>query len=94
MFERATHRGPIFCGEIETSRLKLSSEIEFFDRGALWAPFCGATGALWGLVTPFSRSLLQESKQCLGRTELCQGVVEKPQIIRNETTMWHCSEEF
>ena len=49
IFERATHRGPIFCGEIETSRLKISSEIEnsdrdpkfrsgsnFFDRWALW----------------------------------------------------------
>ena len=32
IFERATHRGPIFCGEIETSRLKISSEIENFDR--------------------------------------------------------------
>ena len=43
------HRGPIFCGEIEMSRLKLSSEIKnfdrdqkirsgsnFFDRWALW----------------------------------------------------------
>ena len=28
IFERATHRGPIFCGEIETSRLKFSSEIK------------------------------------------------------------------
>ena len=49
IFERATHRGPIFCGEIETLRLKFSSEIEnferdwkfrarlnFFDRWALW----------------------------------------------------------
>ena len=49
IFERATHRGPIFCGEIETSRLKFSSEIKnfdrdqkfrsgsnFFDRWALW----------------------------------------------------------
>ena len=32
IFERATHRGPIFCGEIETSRLKFSSEIKNFDR--------------------------------------------------------------
>ena len=49
IFERATHRGPIFCGEIETSRLKFLSEIKnfdrdqkfqsrsnFFDRWALW----------------------------------------------------------
>ena len=49
IFERATHHGPIFCGEIETSRLKFSSEIKnfdrdqkyrsgsnFFDRWALW----------------------------------------------------------
>ena len=49
IFERATHRGPIFGGEIETSRLKFSSEIKnfdrdqkfrsgsnFFDRWALW----------------------------------------------------------
>ena len=28
IFERATHRGPIFCEEFETSRLKFSSEIE------------------------------------------------------------------
>ena len=54
IFERATHRGPIFCGEIDTSRLKFSSEIKnfdrdqkfrsgsnFFDRWALWvAPVC------------------------------------------------------
>ena len=53
IFERATHRGPIFCGEIETSRLKFSSEIKnfdrdwkfqarlnFFDRWALWV--CGS----------------------------------------------------
>ena len=32
IFERATHRSPIFCGEIETSRLKCSSEIKNFDR--------------------------------------------------------------
>ena len=32
VFERTTHRGPIFCGEIETSRLKFSSEIKNFDR--------------------------------------------------------------
>ena len=32
IFERATHRSPIFVGEIETSRLKFSSEIKFFDR--------------------------------------------------------------
>ena len=32
IFERARHRGPIFCGEIETSRLKFSSEIKNFDR--------------------------------------------------------------
>ena len=32
IFERATHRGPIFRGEIETSRLKFSSEIINFDR--------------------------------------------------------------
>ena len=38
IFERATHRGPIFRGEIETSRVKFSSEIknsieiENFDR--------------------------------------------------------------
>ena len=32
IFERATHRGPIFCGEIETSRLTFSSEIKKFDR--------------------------------------------------------------
>ena len=32
IFERATHRGPIFCGEIETSRLKFSNEIKNFDR--------------------------------------------------------------
>ena len=32
IFERATHRGPIFRGEIETSRLKFSSEIKNFDR--------------------------------------------------------------
>ena len=31
-FERATHRGPIFCGEFETSRLKFASEIKKFDR--------------------------------------------------------------
>ena len=49
IFERATHRGPIFCGEFETSRLKFLSEIKnfdrdwkfrarsnFFDRWALW----------------------------------------------------------
>ena len=50
IFERATHRSPIFCGEIETSRLKFSSlKIKnfdrdqkfrsgsiFFDRWALW----------------------------------------------------------
>ena len=30
IFERATHRGPIFCGEIETSRLKSSSENQKF----------------------------------------------------------------
>ena len=32
IFERATHRGPFFCGEIETSRLKYSIEIKNFDR--------------------------------------------------------------
>ena len=32
IFERATHSGPIFCGEFETSRLKFSSEIKNFDR--------------------------------------------------------------
>ena len=32
IFERATHRGPIFCGEVETSRLKFSSEIKNIDR--------------------------------------------------------------
>ena len=32
IFERATHRGPIFCREFETSRLKFSSEIEIFER--------------------------------------------------------------
>ena len=32
IFERATCRGPIFCGEIETSRSKFSSEIKSFDR--------------------------------------------------------------
>ena len=33
IFERATHRGPIFfCGEFETSRLKFSSEIKIFNR--------------------------------------------------------------
>ena len=32
IFERAIHRGPIFCGEIETSRLKFSSETKKFDR--------------------------------------------------------------
>ena len=32
IFERATHRGPIFVGKIETSRLKFSSEIKIFDR--------------------------------------------------------------
>ena len=32
IFERATHRGPILSGEIETSRLKFSSEIKNFDR--------------------------------------------------------------
>ena len=39
IFERATHCSPFFvCGEIETSRLKISSEIlNFFDRWALWA---------------------------------------------------------
>ena len=50
IFERATHRGPIFCGEIEASRSKFSSEIKnfdrdqkfrsrsnFFDRWALWS---------------------------------------------------------
>ena len=58
IFERATHRGPIFCWENETSRLKFSSlKIEFFDRywknrarlnffvrWALW----GTQGFLWG----------------------------------------------
>ena len=32
IFERATHRGPTFCGEIKTSRLTFSSEIKNFDR--------------------------------------------------------------
>ena len=32
IFERATHRGPIFVGKFETSRLKFSSEIKNFDR--------------------------------------------------------------
>ena len=32
IFERAVHRGPIFCGEIESSRLKISIEIKNFDR--------------------------------------------------------------
>ena len=49
IFERATHRGSIFSGEVETSRLKFSSAIKnfdrdrkfrsrsiFFDRWALW----------------------------------------------------------
>ena len=43
IFDRATHRGPIFCGEIETSRLKFSSdikktsiEIENFDRDQIF----------------------------------------------------------
>ena len=31
IFERATHCGPIFCGKIETSRLKFSSAIKNFD---------------------------------------------------------------
>ena len=31
IFERTSHRGPIFCGEIETSRLQFSSEIKSFD---------------------------------------------------------------
>ena len=51
IFKRATHRGPIFGGEIETSRSKFSSlkiknfdrdrkfraRLNFFDRWALWA---------------------------------------------------------
>ena len=32
IFERATHRGPIFGEEVETSRLKFSSDIKNFDR--------------------------------------------------------------
>ena len=32
IFERATHRSPILCGEVETSRLTFSSEIKNFDR--------------------------------------------------------------
>ena len=51
IFECATHRSPIFCGEIDTLRLKFSIGIEnfdrdwkfrsglnFFDRWALWVP--------------------------------------------------------
>ena len=32
IFERATHRGPTFCGEFETSGLKFSIEIKNFDQ--------------------------------------------------------------
>ena len=34
-FKRATHQTPIFCGEFWRSRLKMSSEIEFFERARL-----------------------------------------------------------
>ena len=36
-------------------------------------PLC-ATGALWGRVTPFSRSLSKRPSSVLGRTELCHEV--------------------
>ena len=32
IFERATHRGPTFCGEIETSRLKFRARLKFRSR--------------------------------------------------------------
>ena len=54
IFERATHRGPIFCGEIETSRLKFSSEIKIsieiknFDRDQFFL-IVGPSGSRWGL---------------------------------------------
>ena len=52
IFERATHRGPIFYGEIETSRLKFSSskiqtisiEIEIFDRDQFFFLIVGPSG--------------------------------------------------
>ena len=66
IFERATHRGPIFCGEIETSRSKFSSEINnfdrdrkfrsrsnFFDRWALWASLVGRFPTLVGRSPDF-----------------------------------------
>ena len=41
MFERATHRGPIFVGEIETSRLKFSrAELKVTDLRCR-SPICG-----------------------------------------------------
>ena len=56
IFERATHRGPIFCGEIETSRLKFSSleiknfesEIRNFDRDQIFL-IVGPSGVLVGV---------------------------------------------
>ena len=43
IFERATHRGPMFCGEIETSRLKFPIEIKNFDRDQIFL-IVGASG--------------------------------------------------
>ena len=69
IFERATHRSPIFCGEIETSRLKFSSEIKnfdrdwkfrsrsnVFDRWALWVQ--ESPGKIAGKIFP-NRGMLQ-----------------------------------
>ena len=75
IFERATHRGPIFCGEIETSRLKFSSaarskisiETENFDRDQIFL--------IVGRCSVIQREI-PRSQSVLGRN-VCEGTLWK-----------------
>ena len=93
IFERATHCGPIFGGEIETSRLKFSSEIKnfdrdwkfrsrsnFFDRWALWATFCVDSRCVpyWALRVPCPWATCERS----------QGWVEDFDLAGLESGCW------
>ena len=80
IFEPATHRGPIFCGEIETSRLKFLSEIKnfdrdqifrsrsnIFDRWALWVSiprYCNTIAAIPHIARYFFREVPCPSFSC------------------------------
>ena len=90
IFERATHRGPIFCGEIETSRLKFSSEIKnfdrdrnfrsgsnFFDRWALWVRGPATTHASKKGSEKVQGRVLGKGSQKVGHTPSTAGTFRK-----------------